>query len=65
MTDKFTSDDVRKSDIMKIPYHSTENYLDWKLKILTEIIDIKEGCLDIEDFDISYLNEILEYLCVS
>ena len=65
MTDKFTIDDVRKCDIMKIPYHSTENYLDWKLKILTEIIDIKEGCLDIEDFDISYLNAILEYLCVS
>ena len=65
MTDKFRVDDLRKCDIMRIPYHSTDNYSDWKVKMLKEIIDIKEGYLDIQNFDTTYLNEIIEYLCVS
>ena len=65
MTDKFRVDDLRKCDIMRIPYHSTDNYSDWKVKMLKEIIDIKEGYLNIQNFDTTYLNEIIEYLCVS
>ena len=62
---KSSVDSVKKEDVDKIEYFPLNEADRWKIGAIKEIIDVKSGTLDIADFELEELDEILTYLCTS
>ena len=62
-TDKFNIDEVRKKEIMEIPYHQSNEMLKWRDQLVSELIDIREGALVLENLDNENIDELLNTLC--
>ena len=62
---KSSVDSVKKEDVDKIEYFPLNEADRWKIGAIKEIIDVKSGTLDIADFELEELEEILTYLCTS
>ena len=60
-------DDVRllKSSDVKTKYRDIPKQEEYRVDVIKEIVDIKNGQLDIQGFDTNELDQILEYVCVS
>ena len=56
---------VKKEDAFKIKYYPIDETDSWRIDTIKEIVDVKNGILGIEDFEIEELEEILNYLCTS
>ena len=56
---------VKKEDAYKIEYFPIDEMDKWKVDVIKEIIDVKNRILDIEDFELEKLEEILTHLCTS
>ena len=51
-------------DAMKVKYHEVKKEDEWKVKFVKEIIEVKQGTLDI-GLENSEIEDILEHLCTS
>ena len=56
---------MKKNDAFKIEYFPINETDSWRIDAIKEIVDVKNGILGIEDFEIEELEEILNYLCTS
>ena len=62
---KTSIEDVKKEDVEKIEYFPVdENYI-WRIDIIKEIINVKSSTIDIANFELEELEEILTDLCTS
>ena len=62
-TDKLNIVEVRKKEIMEIPYHQSNEMLKWRDQLVSELIDIREGALVLENLDNENIEELLNTLC--
>ena len=65
LTDKADIQDLLPADLSNLKYHPIQNADKWKVSILQEILEIKHGNLEVDDFNYDELDEIVEFLCVS
>ena len=65
MTDKSNVDDLVPSDVENMEYHPLPEAEKWKISIIKEIIEIKNGNMNISNLTEDELDNTLEYLCVS
>ena len=56
---------VKREDADKIEYFPLDEADRWKIDIIKEIINVKNRTLDIADFALEELEEILTHLCTS
>ena len=62
---KSSVESVKKEDVDKIEYFPLDETDRWKINAIKEIIDVKSRTLEISDFALEELEEILTYLCTS
>ena len=65
MTGKTDVRDLVPEDVDKMEYHPIPDGEKWKISIVQEIIEQKNGNLDIENLSENELENTLKYLCVS
>ena len=56
---------VKKDDAFKIEYFPIKETDSWRIDAIKEIVDVKTGILEIVDFEMEELEDILTYLCTS
>ena len=56
---------VKKDDAFKIEYFPINETDSWRIDAIKEIVDVKTGILEIVDFEMEELEDILTYLCTS
>ena len=64
-TEKSIVQELVPSDVLDFTYKPMENNERWKINIIQEIIEMKNGILEMDNFKRDELEEILEYLCIS
>ena len=52
------------NDAMKVKYHEVKEEDEWKVKFVKEVIEVKQGTLDV-GLENSEIEDILEHLCTS
>ena len=57
--------DVRKEDVDKIDYFKLDSGDSWKVGSIIEIIQVKQGLMEVPGFEFDELEVILDYLCTS
>ena len=62
-SDKVHVDQLQPVDILGMEYHPVHDEHKWKIKMIKEILDIRSGKIEIDDFDNDELSEILNHLC--
>ena len=62
---KSSVEEVKKEDAYKIEYFPIKETDSWKIDAIKEIVDVKNKILNIADFALEELEEILTYLCTS
>ena len=65
MTDKANVCDLLPNDVDKMEYYPLPESEKWKISIIQEIIEKKNGTLKIDSLTDDELDITLEYLCVS
>ena len=53
------------TDVLSLKYNPIENEVRWKITMAKEIIKIKNGNLEVDNFRREELEEMLEFLCIS
>ena len=62
---KTSVEEVKKEDAYKIEYFPMDENDMWKVDAIKEIIEVKNKMLNIDNFELEELEEILTYLCTS
>ena len=65
MTEKSNVHDLVPNDVDNMEYHPLPEGENWKLSIIKEIIEKKNGTMNINNLTEEELDNTLEYLCVS
>ena len=65
MTDKTSIHQLVPNDATIMKYHQMNEPELWKISIIEEIIEMKNGNMQRIEFDNDEMEELLEYLCVS
>ena len=65
MTEKSNVRDLLPHDVDKMEYHPLPEGEKWKISIIQEIIENKNGNLNINNLSDDELENTLEFLCVS
>jgi hypothetical protein len=65
LTNKNDIDELTTMDIEDIKYNEIEENDKWKVAMICEITDIKFKQLELDNFSIEELNEILDHICTS
>ena len=65
LTNKNDIDELTALDIEDIKYNEIEENDKWKVAMIREITDIKFKQIELENFSIEELNEILDHICTS
>lgn len=63
VSDKNSIEELSKEDIKQLKYEQIAENDVWKVKMINEITDIKFQKLEVENFSIEELDEILFHLC--
>jgi hypothetical protein len=58
-------EDVCFQDHAKLSYFTLDRENMWRIPMIQEIVNLKQGDLEVEDFDSDELNEMLDHLCTS
>jgi hypothetical protein len=61
--DKVNTRDISVKDIENFEYAAVKPEDQWKVNMVEEIIEARESQVNIENFEMDELDEILEYLC--
>ena len=64
-TDKIDVEDLIKTDVKEIGYFPVPTFEKWKVDVVSEIIDNREGRLYIDGFDEDELNHMINHICTS
>ena len=64
-TDKSCVELLVKSDVNHIKYHPVGTDEQWRVGVLNELIDYKEGRFEVEGFDDDEVDQIINYNCTS
>ena len=62
---KSSVNDVRKEDVEKIGYFELDSDESWKVGSIREIIQVKQGLMQVPGFGSDELETIFNYLCTS
>ena len=62
-TEKVHVDQLKPGDVLQLVYHPLSNEHKWKTNMIKEILKVRSGKVDIDDFDYDELSEILNHLC--
>ena len=62
---KTSVSDVRREDVDSIEYFKLEPDESWKVDSIKELIEVKQGKVEVPGFDKDELDTILDYLCTS
>ena len=65
LTDKNKIEELCKDDIKKMKYQQIEENNVWKVNMITEITNVKFHKLEVQNFSIEELDEILSHLCTT
>ena len=63
LSDKNSIEELSKEDIKLLKYEQIAENDIWKVKMINEITDIKFQKLEVENFSVEELDEILFHLC--
>ena len=58
-------EDLKESDVASYEYAPVRSEDTWKITMVKELIDIREGKHEVEEFSKEELDEILEHLCTT
>ena len=64
-TGKIHIEDLVPNDVLMLEYHPMQEQNEWKVPMILELIEIKQGQLSIPQFDDAEVDEIISFLCVS
>ena len=62
---KTSIEEVNKEDAKNIEYFPMNESNSWKIDAIKELVEVKNRALEIDNFIIDELEEILTYLCTS
>ena len=62
---KYSVEDVKKVDIDQIDYFPLDENETWKVGCIKEILETREGALEIQRFNPDELENMLNFLCTS
>ena len=65
ITNKTKIEHLCKQDAFSVEYHPVDNENIWKIGVIHELMNTREGNTSIEGFDAKEIGEMLEFLCVS
>ena len=65
LVNKTSVEAVKKEDAEKIDYFPINQTDSWKVNAIQEIINVKNKTLDIANFEVEEIEEILTHLCTS
>jgi hypothetical protein len=58
-------EDVCFQDLAKLSYFTLDKENKWRIPMIQEIVNLKQGDLEVEGFDNDELNDMLDHLCTS
>ena len=65
LSGKLNIGEVTKRDMFSIKYHPLSREDKWKDSILNELIDARDGILNVGEFDLEEIESMIVYLCIS
>ena len=65
LANKTCIEEVRKSDAGNIPYHPVNMENKWKVDVIKEMLDAREGKLEVEGFTQDEVTFMINHLCTS
>ena len=65
LTGKNNIEEVKETDLDNMVYVPAKTEDLWKINFVKELVNIREGSINVENFEDDELNEVLEYLCTS
>ena len=64
-TGKDSIDKIKEKDVIDADYAPINEEDLWKIKMVMEVIDVRDGQLQLENFSKEEIDDTLEYLCTS
>ena len=65
LTDKDTIEEVKESDVLDVEYAPVNKEDQWKIQMVMELIDVRDGQLELENFSNEEIEDTIEHLCTS
>ena len=65
LTGKDTIEEIKEIDAIDVEYAPVNQEDHWKIQMVMEAIDVRDGQLKLENFSKEEIEETLEYLCTS
>ena len=63
MVGKFSLDSIDRSDVENILYHPINEEEEWRIGAIQELLKIKNGEMEVADFDVEEIDSYLHSLC--
>ena len=63
MVGKFSLDSIDRSDVENIQYHPINEEEEWRIGAIQELLKIKNGEMEVADFDVEEIDSYLHSLC--
>ena len=63
LTNRETVKEITVSDIKQLKYHPIPDEEEWRIGIVRDIIDIRNGTAKLENFNAAELNDMLDLAC--
>ena len=63
LTNRETVKEITVSDIKQLKYHPIPDEEEWRIGIVRDIIDIRNGNAKLENFNAAELNDMLDFAC--
>ena len=64
LVNKSDVDDLVPEDSSKIQYRPEDEENTWKIRMVKELIEVRNGTLQVDNFNKDEINEVLDSLCV-
>ena len=65
LTNQTDIEEIKRHDVKLLKYKEIDPEDNWKLAMIKEITDVKFNQLDVENFEMKELEEILEFICTT
>ena len=63
LTNKCSISELMKKDVYALTYHPLNEEDIWRANLVSELIDEQEGILEVQEFSIEELTDIIQFLC--
>ena len=65
LTGKDSIEEIKERDVVDVEYAPVNQEDHWKIQMVMEVIDVRDGQLQLENFSKEKIEDTLEYLCTS